>query len=310
MHSYPPEFTTTSSTSRMGSPPWEPEDQPMPVFWCQLMEFISKIGQIVLRARVGLPSHHDAPSHPQHLYLHSPASNIASATKTDERGEQISGDLSPQDCTQAHDCYRRLDFPRDERTTGGAMSSTPIPKQCSPLSEQMSPSTPGPAVVPPSPSSNVSIQFSALIDRQDFWRNGMPLNLDIFMSSTRTLVERWVVSYEPSDRMPTSEYTDVTDLILLVQSLYSFVRLMPIHTSLSEGVIAKSDLRHCLSTADGFVLSSPVDELETYPDDEDLTLHASPAFDIFARLKVYKFRTAMTSFGQNPAETAGHSGVH
>ncbi|KAI8814671.1 hypothetical protein BJ742DRAFT_184580 [Cladochytrium replicatum] len=296
MHSYPTEFTQTSSTSRMGSPAWEPENQPMPVFWCQLMEFISKIGQIVLRARVGLPSHRDAPTHHQHLYLHSPASNVASAASTDQRGGQISTDPS----RQAHGGYGALDSARDDVRTAGAMSSgTPHrTKQSSPLHEQLSPSTPGPAVAPHSPSSNVPIQFSALLDRQDFWRNGMPLNLDIFMPSTRTLVERWVVSYEPSDRMPTSEYTDVTDLILLVQSLYSYVRLMPIHSSLSDGVIAKSDLGHCLSTADGFVLSSPADECETYADDDDPNLHASPAFDLSARLKVYKFRTAMTSFGK------------
>lgn len=106
---------------------------------------------------------------------------------------------------------------------------------------------------------------------------------------------------------------DVTELILMVQSLYSYVRLMPLHTILSEGKIDRSEIRYCISTADGYPLSPVSDEEQSSPIEQELaaagvggrkrrdyfdnarnSFPENVAFDLGAKLKVYKFRSAST----------------
>ncbi|KAJ3408906.1 hypothetical protein HDV05_004693 [Chytridiales sp. JEL 0842] len=154
------------------------------------------------------------------------------------------------------------------------------------------------------------------IGRDDFWRNGVPMNLDIFFRDRKTLLERWVLSYEPpslATQHPSTphhkyhSHKDLTDFILLAQSLYSYIRLMPLHTSLTDGSISHSDLKYCISTADGYPLSPLLDEDEPLSpsNSPSISLLGSPipttpstsavgstGFDLGAKLKVYKFKTA------------------
>ncbi|KAJ3129621.1 hypothetical protein HK098_000772 [Nowakowskiella sp. JEL0407] len=125
-----------------------------------------------------------------------------------------------------------------------------------------------------------------LLDRPEFWRSGVPINIDIFLANSRILMERWVVSFEHTEK---SHHADMTDFILLVQSLYSHIRLMPIHAHLADQTITKADLRYSIVTADGYPIS-PIDEFQN----EVFTT----GFDLTAKLKVYKFRTAVATFGK------------
>ncbi|KAJ3267597.1 hypothetical protein HDU76_011716, partial [Blyttiomyces sp. JEL0837] len=92
-----------------------------------------------------------------------------------------------------------------------------------------------------------------LIRRVDFWKSGTPVNLDIFLRDSMTLLERWVVSYEPPSVSSSHHHhghhhhpdkPDTTDLVLLTQSLYSYIRLMPLHTVLSESGIPQDSLKY------------------------------------------------------------------
>ncbi|KAJ3009615.1 hypothetical protein HKX48_007847 [Thoreauomyces humboldtii] len=241
-------------------------------------------------------------------------------------------------------------------------------------------------VAPPVPRPYLNVL--ALLEHPEFWRSSMPVNVDIFLADEkRTLLERWVISYEPhgSHRSSSPDAADVrsrrnssavshrnslstaedrqkadlTDLILLVQSLYSYIRLMPLHSILDANnvrlasgslesscarLLEKTDLRYCVSTADGFALSpvfddtssgdmDPADEEHCSSDEmstdgvealdyfsggggpvpslsstassspctsgasspQSATVPSNPiAFAISAKLKVYKFRSAST----------------
>ncbi|KAI8998055.1 hypothetical protein BC832DRAFT_595321 [Gaertneriomyces semiglobifer] len=228
----------------------------------QIMEFISKIGQVILRARVGLRDD--------------------SAMKMRER--------------------RTIDA-----KVVAAMARA-VPSALS--------------IAPPKASY---MDVLALMERTDFWRTCMPVNFDIFEADRKILLERWVVSYEPSDRISTNSPTtptphshrrpDPTDLILLIQSLYSHIRLMPLHAALSDGKLEKSELGYCITTADGFPLSPVGSDDEDDPGGHDhgtmdralgpygqrggdyfaiAAKDGAVSFEEDARLKVYKFRTAST----------------
>jgi len=227
----------------------------------------------------------------------------------------------------------------------------------------------------PTPSiDNIKQLHSLLLDRVQFWKNCIPINIDIFANSngnssytygkmgndgcrrrskdfnnanegdegiydhrndssynpstsTRTrsssisniypvkapmssnpfatkfnnkrLLERWVVSYEPNNNQQLNNKgrnskVDTTDLILLVQSLYSYIRLMPLHSLLTDKSIKKNDLQYCISTADGFLLL-PLFEGEN--SDIEFCDVGSSGFDLSAKLKVYKFTKASTTLG-------------
>jgi len=117
--------------------------------------------------------------------------------------------------------------------------------------------------------------------------------------NNKRLLERWVVSYEPSsdyeamNKGRNSNKVDTTDFILLVQSLYSYIRLMPLHSLLSDNSVKKSDLQYCISTADGFLLLPSLEE----QNDIEFCDIGSSGFDLSAKLKVYKFTKASTNLG-------------
>lgn len=101
-----------------------------------------------------------------------------------------------------------------------------------------------------------SIDLQTLSEKVDFWRNGLPINIDVFVATGRkSLLERWAISYEASvhhhhhhhlDESSPSNANhhphDLTNLMLLAQSLYSHIRLMPLHSLLSEGTLKTTDL--------------------------------------------------------------------
>ncbi|TPX54487.1 hypothetical protein PhCBS80983_g05909 [Powellomyces hirtus] len=217
-------------------------------------------------------------------------------------------------------------------------------------------------VGPLQPATTAYMDVLALMEHPEFWRTSMPLNVDIYLAENRTLLERWVISYQPPHSsigvaaaaaasryapvppaadMAEKRKADLTDLILLVQALYSYIRLMPLHGILADASLEKNDLDYCVSTADGCPLSPPVDgdeedtasdaserdsmELDvgaggdgggtgpiTSPESMDYlssstssnsSVASSPtaaspspiAFDLSAKLKVYKFRSASTA---------------
>lgn len=109
----------------------------------QITQFISKIGQVVLRARVG------------------PRYDRASAA----------GHLEQQ---------RRMEL----KLAAAAMRRP----QCRLVH------APGTAEEAMSPVDCVDV--GALVERTDFWQTSMPVNVDIYLGECKTLLERWVVSYE------------------------------------------------------------------------------------------------------------------
>jgi hypothetical protein len=40
------------------------------------------------------------------------------------------------------------------------------------------------------------LDLSLLTSLSDFWRHGLPINVDIFHKSSRQLLERWTLSFE------------------------------------------------------------------------------------------------------------------
>ncbi|KAJ3168695.1 hypothetical protein HDU87_000983 [Geranomyces variabilis] len=208
--------------------------------------------------------------------------------------------------------------------------------------------------VRPPPAPLGFIDALVLAHHPEFWRNSVPVNIDIYLAASHTLLERWVVSYQPNPATAASpsfgstaspalssdqkRKADLTDLILMVQALYSYIRLMPLHALLADGApLDKADLHYYVSTADGCPLSpssdagtsdgmaSDVDSVEfdmcassplsssssssslsaAAVPDESLSPAIPPpppppaptpiAFDLAAKLKVYKFRSASTA---------------
>ncbi|TPX65739.1 hypothetical protein SpCBS45565_g04958 [Spizellomyces sp. 'palustris'] len=249
-------------------------DQECGVPYQRVMEFISKIGQVVLRARVA----------------------VRDETKVSLQQRQL------------QEQQRRIEL---KLAATGMHRPPPVPSAIQPPVHQFD------------SASVTHNDLLALLRHTEFWRTSMPVNVDIYLGESRILLERWVVSYESSDQITSTEDSssfvdkrreDLTDLILLVQSLYSYIRLMPLHAILAEGKVDKHDLRYCISTADGYPLS-PVSDDEDNDDhlrvesrskaSERLdyftpagNTHGSSlptvAFDAAAKLKVYKFRSAST----------------
>ncbi|TPX30759.1 hypothetical protein SmJEL517_g05736 [Synchytrium microbalum] len=133
------------------------------------------------------------------------------------------------------------------------------------------------------------LDVEALNECTGFWQNSVPFNIDIF-TAKRRLMERWVISFEQSTSdKKMSVSTDVTDLILLAQSLYSYVRLLPLQNAILEGNLSKSALQYCVSTADGRVLALSTNDAQE---------SGSSGFDLSAKLKVFKFRSAKLDCGR------------
>ena len=175
------------------------------VFKDPVLEFVKKFSQIIQRARVG-----------------SSASLLPSPTASNSNPS-----LEQKACngTLPHSITSRS------------------PSKFSPLSVAL--------------GKDCSLDIDALIDSHLFWFSSLPVNIDIFQTSSfankdsTPLLERWVVSYQGStsnclgntSASFSHSHADTTNLILLAQSLYSHIRLMPLHATLASGDTLKSDLQ-------------------------------------------------------------------
>ena len=109
----------------------------------------------------------------------------------------------------------------------------------------------------------------------EFWKNGVPIHVDV-ISKDSFLLERWVLSFQSSSSLETyfksamhrsnnyfsssldipsnpqtkqvddgpALFDDMTDLILLIQSLYAEIRSLPLASYLERKVITKGDLHY------------------------------------------------------------------
>ncbi|KAJ3229237.1 hypothetical protein HDU81_005530 [Chytriomyces hyalinus] len=145
-----------------------------------------------------------------------------------------------------------------------------------------------------------------------FWTQCMPLHIDVASSSAAVLLERWVVSYVPhshadqpsfhsQSRPDASAFT--SELVLLAQSLYSYIRLMPLH-SILQSPSSPPHLATCISTADGTILTHPDipsnSVFASYPShllNSTASNHQPVSFSQKAKLRAYRFRGARSTFG-------------
>ncbi|KAF9099041.1 hypothetical protein BGX23_004283 [Mortierella sp. AD031] len=182
-----------------------------------VMEFLSKIGQIIIKARTPTPA---VPGYPE-----TPSSN--SSTQQQQQHQQ----------------------------------------------QQQQPS------------------FESVLQDMDLWRNSTPVHVNILHSAEHVLLERWVISFIPAAASSpraisadlastTSPYTgylspkakqqqaqcacppspnaqaqlkDTTDLVLLVQSLYTQIRSLPLQNCLTpfdeKNKLTKNDLAYSVTSA-------------------------------------------------------------
>ncbi|KAJ3016076.1 UNVERIFIED_CONTAM: hypothetical protein HDU68_012441 [Siphonaria sp. JEL0065] len=118
--------------------------------------------------------------------------------------------------------------------------------------------------------NNLSLFLSSAASSA-FWSQLMPLHLDVVLKDV--VAERWVLAYEQLTNLHCS---NTTELILLSQSLYSHIRLLPVHASKNMG------LR--IATADGRLLYSSAQNT-----------HRS--FSPTAKLRAYRFKSASSPHG-------------
>ncbi|OUM68820.1 hypothetical protein PIROE2DRAFT_57797 [Piromyces sp. E2] len=333
--------------------------------------FICKIAQLILRSRVGLSYNHNfnvqlnkknknRENHPDrnNNSSNSYTNSFANMTLRDNYASSISSNES-QNQSISYSINSSYTSSFDNSYSSNNIFNTVKP--CNGCND---------FYIPTPSIDNIKQLHSLLMDRMPFWKNRIPINIDIFAnasnkrgnesfrkrsneysqgndlekdndsnyyehktnnnsssSTTRVrsssisniypinnlkttnttsnkfnnkrLLERWVVSYEPTNEHEPlnkgrNSKVDTTDFILLVQSLYSYIRLMPIHSLLSDNSIKKSDLQYCISTADGFLL---LPLLEDQNNDIEFCDIGSSGFDLSAKLKVYKFTKASTHLG-------------
>eukprot|EP00842_Homolaphlyctis_polyrhiza_P004461 jgi/Hompol1/5015/HPOL_004090-RA len=163
----------------------------------------------------------------------------------------------------------------------------------------------------------MAIDLSSLASVDGVWRSGLPVNIDIVATEAAVLLERWVLCYEqpqqrPMPSQPSAQSStahslhtthslgqghhqsqtlhdaarpaDSTELILLVHSLYSHVRQLPLGLALLDGSASNASL------ADGRQIA-PLDN------SGNLLGVACSGFHPTADLKVHRFRSAHTSIG-------------
>ena len=99
-----------------------------------------------------------------------------------------------------------------------------------------------------------SLDLEAELDFE-FFKNMVPIHFDVCSGKDQhLLLERWVLSFKPYSHSSSQqerdhvEQNDVTDLILLTQSLYSQTRCLPLGSALIEKTIPKSELKYGLVT--------------------------------------------------------------
>ncbi|KAI9594094.1 hypothetical protein BDF19DRAFT_414806 [Syncephalis fuscata] len=123
--------------------------------------------------------------------------------------------------------------------------------------------------------------------------------LDVYRRCDQALLERWTIQYTPSvthhhsNKQNTSSETDETEFILLAQSLFSQVRLLPVQSALHDAILAKNDLG-CAIRLLG------MEEALTDDDDdyEELNNTLHPRWVVSnSELTVYPFRPAVALRG-------------
>ncbi|KAF8943169.1 hypothetical protein BGZ47_005715 [Haplosporangium gracile] len=202
-----------------------------------VMEFLSKIGQIIIKARTSTPA---VPGYP---------SSFISAAGV-------------------------------EMTTTGSTNVSTV--------QQQQPQQPG---------------LESVLQDMDLWRNSTPVHVNILHSAQHVLLERWVISFIPAassspnamsadlasaaspytgylsskakqqqaaqcacppSPVASAQLKDTTDLVLLVQSLYTQIRSLPLQnclTSFDEKIrLAKNDLAYSVTSAHEDITQSRQDK--------------------------------------------------
>ncbi|KAF9928704.1 hypothetical protein FBU30_002175 [Linnemannia zychae] len=141
--------------------------------------------------------------------------------------------------------------------------------------------------------------LESVLQDMDLWRNSTPVHINILHSAEHVLLERWVISFIPATASSpnalsadlANPYTgylspkakqqqaqcaclsspgapapikDTTDLVLLVQSLYTQIRSLPLQNCLTsfdeKSKLAKSDLAYSVTSAHEDITSSRQDK--------------------------------------------------
>ncbi|KAF9411554.1 hypothetical protein BGZ94_001296 [Podila epigama] len=197
-----------------------------------VMEFISKIGQIIIKARTASPA----------VAPQSIASQIPGSLQTPSEATSIgSGSATASNASVGSDDYKYLQQPQRS--------------------------------------------LEHVLQDIDLWRNSTPVHVNILHAAQHVLLERWVISFTPpaaptpnpmisgdptsvkspfsgfkspkSKQLPSSpslpSNKDTTDLVLLLQSLYTQIRSLPLQnclTSFDEKTkLAKTDLDYSVTSA-------------------------------------------------------------
>jgi len=338
--------------------------------------FICKIAQLILRSRVGLSYNHNYNSSLNKKYQDRDMSNDITSGRANNSLNQLNNSMGNLSIKASYASSlssnesQPQSIPYSLNSSYNSSYENSYPSNPNGVLNSINSNTRNNDIQIPTPSiDNIKQLHGLLIDRLPFWRNRIPINIDIFATgnsnnshnkvgnenfrrrksndfsngndmerdrdgsfydrpstSTRIrsssisniysisnsnssissstkfnnkrLLERWVVSYEPNNDSDTmnkgrNSKVDTTDFILLVQSLYSYIRLMPLHSLLSDNSIQKSDLQYCISTADGFLLLPLLEQ----NNDVDFCDIGSSGFDLSAKLKVYKFTKASNNLG-------------
>ncbi|KAK9700968.1 hypothetical protein K7432_011957 [Basidiobolus ranarum] len=111
------------------------------------------------------------------------------------------------------------------------------------------------------------------------WKNGEPIHIHIFKKHEHTLLECWSISFENCERkFSERNKLDTTQLVLLLQSIYSQIRYLPLHSLINKNIILKEDV------------------------DYDITSYSSACstdcFPVGLDLASNQFNSACTSFGK------------
>ena len=222
----------------------------------------------------GLPLHVDIISTNKHIQpTHKQSGEATGVTESGRNALNVPG-ITPNDSQNSH-----LPSIRQSTTTNGDCSS----------------------------SNTTNNDSYAQISSIDATRNS-PNKADAEFRDSNRLLERWSLSFEANGKqcsdMATGSFDD-TDLILLVQSVYSQIRSLPLSTVLLD-TRRECVLKHNVSLADGSKIHSSDPSVSRSGCHEDSKLlmhgldqseHLCGGFDSQASLKVLKFRHAATCIG-------------
>ncbi|KAI9024762.1 hypothetical protein DFJ74DRAFT_666207 [Hyaloraphidium curvatum] len=127
--------------------------------------------------------------------------------------------------------------------------------------------------------------MAALFDgKLPFWKLAVPIYIDISLMppSAPVLFERWALTFTESPSAAHHAAVDRSELILLTQSLYSFVRLLPLHAA------ADLDLGYRVWSPGSHALPGRIG-----PDDVfagSVGFPSSPTFSVASKLRAYRFK--------------------